>query len=461
MRPPTSHDWHAEEAISDRIRSLEANWSVSVDRFLPRAGVESIWRFGEKLPAGMPDQGWKIHVAATILNARDVLETVGPILSGAGVLFKAPATLIELKKINCGLYYGFSQVGKFITVFPTSEGMAIDLVKTLCAATANLHGPTVPYDKRACRNGLIYYRFGSFSGDTVRLHDGTIVPDVREPNRAVPMWISDPFVGVCNIEELRGEQNAFRTSFLAFEALSQRGKGGVYRALDIRKCPSGFSVIKEGRQHGETDWDGRDGRWRVGHEERVLNLLRSRGVAVPKVLIDFDYCGSKFLALEHIEGQNLQELSTLSGRLSLGESLNLAGQIARLLAEIHEGGWIWRDCKPLNFIANSEGVVRPLDFEGACDMNKKDKAPWGTLGYVPPEWPMNSGTAQDLYALGATVHHLLSGRAPQGRTLAPIGTLRRSVPQIVRDLISSLLKPEPLARPSANEAAQVFKRLSG
>jgi serine/threonine protein kinase len=85
--------------------------------------------------------------------------------------------------------------------------------------------------------------------------------------------------------------------------------------------------------------------------------------------------------------------------------------------------------------------------------------PWGTAGYVPPEWLNEPGDgsrkSEDLYALGATLYQLLTNRIPEA-TAPPvrIGSLRRRVPPGARKIIHRLLDPDPLARPDTGVVAR-------
>ena len=98
-------------------------------------------------------------------------------------------------------------------------------------------------------------------------------------------------------------QNPLMTTFRAYEAISQRGKGGVYRALDLTVRPARLCLLKEGRRHGETDFFDRDGRWRVRHEHQVLVSLRRAGIDVPNVYDSFEIDGHYYLVTEFIEGE--------------------------------------------------------------------------------------------------------------------------------------------------------------
>src|SRR5438874_65459 len=81
---------------------------------------------------------------------------------------------------------------------------------------------------------------------------------------AVPTWLRDPFNK--SRAKLRRFTNSISTDLLPFKALSQRGKGGVYQAVDLSVSPARLVIIKEGRRHGETDWLGHDGFARIQHE---------------------------------------------------------------------------------------------------------------------------------------------------------------------------------------------------
>lgn len=132
-----------------------------------------------------------------------------------------------------------------------------------------------------------------------------------------------------------------------------------------------------------------------------------------------------------------------------------------LLASIHEAGWAWRDCKPYNFILCRDGQVRPLDFEGASRIENPDVMPWGTTGYVPPEWAEAttgaSHVAQDMYALGATIRQMLTGEIPSGSESDPSPKVSRRIPRGLRYLVEALVSGDPTARPPADVVSRELK----
>src|SRR5204862_1881453 len=92
---------------------------------------------------------------------------------------------------------------------------------------------------------------------------------------------------------------------LVFKAKAQRGKGGVYEAVDLSVLPVRPVIIKEGRRHGETNWDGRDGYALVQHEATVLRELRKAGLPVPEIFREFTKNRNRYLVLEQITGRPL------------------------------------------------------------------------------------------------------------------------------------------------------------
>jgi hypothetical protein len=452
-------------------RSPHARWAELCRRFLPVTAPGSLWRYSREVSPADPEQGWKLHLPATVLTAGRVLRRVAPLLCERGVLFKAPASLAVLQRLNSGLHYGYSQVGKFITVYPQTSEEAVQLAGRLHELTLGMTAPAVPFDRRYSPDSCVFYRYGTFKsleaegpdGETaaaIRDPEGNLVPDVRDAGFK-PEWVADPFPGgPARPAPPPAKPTPLQTTFKAFRALTQRGRGGVYQALDLSATPPRLCVLKEGRRDGETSWDGRDGAWRVGHEGRVLEALREAGVGVPRLYASFMVEGNRYIAVEFIEGESLHaRLSRRQRRLPVADALKLGAELARLVASIHAAGWVWRDCKPGNVVITKSGEMRPLDFEGACPVGRPDPQPWGTPGFMSPEgeevFRGQSRLPEDLYALGAVVYFLLVGVPPEASSPL-LAKVRRNVPASAARVVGELLSPDPTVRP---EAADVARRL--
>jgi hypothetical protein len=449
--------------------ALKSDWEELCDRYLPLTVEGSIWRYSRGPLPGDPEQGWKLHIPATILTAGRVLRRVAPFLHSRGVLYKAPASLPELDKLNCGLFYGYSQIGKFITVYPQTTEESLPLAEGLYRLTRRLSAPAIPFDSKYRADGCVYYRYGGFSSLTLEDADGALTYAIRDPagnlipdarDCAVKLdWAPDPFPEEGASERPASAETPLQTTFKAFRALTQRGRGGVYQALDLSSTPPRLCVLKEGRKNGETGWDGRDGHWRVRHERRVLSALLGAGVNVPRVYSSFRAEKNYYLAAEFIEGETLDRwLGRRRRRLALASALRRAVELSRLVSRIHAAGWVWRDCKPGNIIITKGGELRPLDFEGACPVESPDPLPWGTPSFTPPEsnepFRGQSRLPEDLYALGAVIYLLLAGRAPDDHAPLPLEKMRRNVPRRACRVVAELLDPDPRRRPPARVAAR-------
>ncbi|GAC1335800.1 MAG: hypothetical protein NVSMB17_19060 [Candidatus Dormibacteria bacterium] len=398
-----------------KFRQLEARWEDVATRHLPRHTPEGPWRYSAIGGDNLPAQGWKLHLSATILSATALLRRVGPILDARGDSFKGPRDLATLDVINSGIP-AYSQVGKCITVYCRDDEDALDLAKLLDEATADIPHPLVPFDREYRPGSCVFYRYGAFGDSTitdaagnlvgaVADPSGQLVPDLRAPGGAVPPWIRDPFPQPTAASRTG---SPLAVDYRAFEALRQRGRGGVYRALDLTRAPARLCVIKEGLKHGETGLDGRDGYARVRNEGLVLRALARAGIAVPEVIAEFDDEGNRYLVLEHVEGRLLATILAEVG-LETSAAGRLAVGLRDLVRSIHDAGWCWRDCKPENLVVTAGGSLRPLDFEGACRTGTRRPAPWSTPKYRAPL--ADDGTRpepifEDLHALALATAEL-------------------------------------------------------
>ena len=449
-------------AADARERGLERLWDRLCAGYLPNESKNSIWKYRKAENEDLPDCGWKLHVSATILNAPRLLQRVGPLLVESGVQFKAARSLLEVSRLNSGLLHTYSQVGKVITVYPRNDEEAVYLAERLHKLTLRFRSPAVPFDLRFTDNSNVYYRYGAFKTFELELADGTrafampspggeLVPDIRENPR--PDWVVDPFERVNSNRRTRKRRKSNRNSFQVIRAMVQRGKGGVYQAIDVESNPPRLCLLKEGRKNGEMTWDGRDGVWRVRHEERVLASLLRHGIDVPKVYSSFELESNFYLVMEFVDGQSLHHLLLKqTRRLPINRVLSLGIQVADFLHQMHRAGWAWRDCKPKNLIVTPRGKLVPIDFEGASPIRNPDPMLWGTPRFIPTKSfhrAARNGVTDDLYSLGSVLYLLITGRLLDSASPVAIEKLRPKLPPELRDLVSSLLADNPRKRPSA------------
>ena len=141
----------------------------------------------------------------------------------------------------------------------------------------------------------------------------------------------------------------------------------------------------------------------------------------PHVVAVFDLVdeGSEhWLVMEYVEGRTLADLVRQDGALTPDEAAPLLRQAADALAAAHESGIVHRDVKPSNILVTAEGQVKLSDFgiaraEADASLTQTGLVT-GSPGYLAPE--VASGqmatAAADVWSLGATAFHALSGRPP-------------------------------------------------
>lgn len=448
--------------IAVTIKEAEQRWKQLCAEYLPVERENSIWRYSRLSQPKDPEQGWKLHLSATVLTAAAVLTKAAPLL--LGLLFKAPRSLLDLRHLNAGLIYEYTQVGKFITIYPSDDQEAVRLAEKLHRLTKGMLAPAVPFDLRYKPQSSVYYRYGAFKNIAVKNSDGShvlmlrspegnLVADLRDSEENCPKWTVNPFPNFRRTT--KKTSTPLSDTFRIFRVITQRGKGGVYQALDFSSLPPRLCVVKEGRRNGETDWDGRDGYSRVRHEQNVIAELKNAGIAVPQTYSSFEAEGNYYLVMEDLCGETLLSLLVRKKRrLPFSRILKYGIQLTRIVAQVQDAGFVWRDLKPSNLMVTTGGVIRPFDFEGACSIRQPDPLPWSTSFFMPPEAKKYlfkpAQPAMDLFALGVIFFLLIEGRLPDVSSESVKAEInRRDCPAELRNLTEALLCFEAFRRPSA------------
>lgn len=192
--------------------------------------------------------------------------------------------------------------------------------------------------------------------------------------------------------------------------------------------------------------------------------------------------GIHFLVMDAIDGLDIGQVCRNLGPLSFADACEIARQAAVGLAYAHGKGIVHRDIKPSNLMLDENGQVKILDF-GLAQMSLwSDEATqlttvgqlMGTLDYMAPEQAEGSELPDqraDIYALGATLYRLLTGRPPLWASRAgspieklrliashdppPIESIRGDLPPALTQLVMQMLARDPEQRPqSAEEVAE-------
>jgi serine/threonine-protein kinase len=186
--------------------------------------------------------------------------------------------------------------------------------------------------------------------------------------------------------------------------------------------------------------------------------------------------GTLFLAMEHLDGQNLDDLIRGAGRLAPVRAVRIVVQACDALAEAHRAGIVHRDLKPSNIMLVPRGrdaeFVKVLDFGIAKLEGVKMTATgavFGTPQYMSPEQLRGERLdgRSDLYSLAVILYELLAGQLPF-RSETPAGYMHKhisepppamrtidpglEVPAALEQVVRSALAKDPADRPATADA---------
>ncbi|MBY0522285.1 MAG: serine/threonine protein kinase [Gemmataceae bacterium] len=273
--------------------------------------------------------------------------------------------------------------------------------------------------------------------------------------------------------------------YVLLERLGEGGMGEVFRARHAKMHR--IVAVKLIRKE------------RLTHPDAVRRFRREVQAAAqlshPNVVHAFDadqVADTQILVMEYVEGADLGKLVKERGPLSVEQACDYIRQAALGLQHAHEKGLVHRDIKPSNLLVSRDaGVVKILDLGLARLTNAGNDGTdsssltetgtvMGTLDYLSPEQGRNSHGVDiraDLYSLGCTFYHLLTGRAPYAGDPAatkiykhqfedppPVESLRPDVPAGVAEVVRKLMTKAPEGRyqtPGELAAALASRRWPG
>jgi serine/threonine-protein kinase len=269
---------------------------------------------------------------------------------------------------------------------------------------------------------------------------------------AAPLKIPEPDTRAPATEVgMLAAQHILADRYLILNRVGRGGMGAVYKAADTR-IPGKLWAVKELSDAAITDPLERNRASQDFHREAHL-LATLDHPNIPKVIDSFSEGGQKYVVMEFIEGETLAErMDRLGGEpLPPDTVINWGLQLCDALSYMHSQTppVIFRDIKPGNVMITTTGEIKLIDF-GIARLFKpgksKDTQIFGTSGYAPPEQYGYGQTDErsDVFALGATLHHLLTGVDPTKRpsfSFEDVRGLNPSVPIRVGWAIMKALEP--------------------
>ncbi len=232
--------------------------------------------------------------------------------------------------------------------------------------------------------------------------------------------------------------------------LAQGGQSAVYLVLDMYDHASPRAL----KEMSEANLGPVEREKAINDFFREAEMLRSLDhPALAKVYDVFVEGQKHFLVMEYVRGHNLEdELINVGRPLDWDQVAAWGIALCDVLAYLHGTipPIIYRDLKPANVMLTPDGSLKLIDFGIARWLHPNrthDTSQLGTDGYAPLEqYTARSEPRSDVYALGASLYHLLTGRVPEGaplrvagQALTPVRAINSSVPEELERVILKAL----------------------
>lgn len=203
--------------------------------------------------------------------------------------------------------------------------------------------------------------------------------------------------------------------FLIEERIGVGGMGAVFRALDRRLDRV---VALKVLSPTQAQYEGTLQRFQ--NEARAAARLDHDNIA--RVFYIGEDRGLQFIAYEFVTGTNIRDLIRSRGRLDPAQAVNYTLQIATALNHTFSAGVVHRDIKPSNIIIGPSGRAKLVDLGLARKQLTAESqelttagTTLGTFDYIAPEQakdPRTVDVRSDIYSLGCTLYHMLTGEPP-------------------------------------------------
>jgi eukaryotic-like serine/threonine-protein kinase len=242
--------------------------------------------------------------------------------------------------------------------------------------------------------------------------DATVAPapPVSRSGSAVPASSKAPAAGAPLGPQGRTELGDFRI----VRKLGQGGMGEVFLAHQISlDRPAALKVLAKHLA------DKPDSVKRFYREARAMAKI-DHPQAVRVFAVD-EADGVHYVAMELVDGKSLQDWMNQLGRLSVGDAVHVTLRAAEALEAAHRMNMVHRDVKPDNIMLTKRGQVKVSDFGLAKALDDEEMSMTqsgtglGTPYYMAPEQARNAKHVDgrsDIYALGVTLYHFVTGQLP-------------------------------------------------
>jgi eukaryotic-like serine/threonine-protein kinase len=249
--------------------------------------------------------------------------------------------------------------------------------------------------------------------------------------------------------------------FLIDSMIGSGGMGAVFRAVDERlERVVALKVLSPSLSRDQASVQ------RFVNEARAAARLDHDNIA--RVYFVGEDADLHFIAHEFVTGRNIRDLIRAEGPLSARQAVNYTLQIASALRHTSAAGVIHRDIKPSNLIVTPRGRVKLVDLGLAKKVASESfdvtqaGTTLGTFDYISPEQakdPRNVDVRSDIYSLGCTVYHMLTGEPPypegtmlqklldhQAKDIPDPVQKNHNVPPQLSAIVRRMMAPDPRDR---------------
>jgi len=289
--------------------------------------------------------------------------------------------------------FGYTQIGKFITVYPESNPDFVEIANELDKILVGFSAPIIPSDIRLHKHSIIYYRYGVIgnSRNEILLPNGKVVKDKRSPNEPIPSWVEDPFKKNKVLDAVftqRANHKPLLNRYIILKVLRQKGKGLVALALDTNnnlETPKPQLVcLKQARKLGALADNGIDAIDRLKREFSIMKIIESLDVC-PKPIEFIHEEDNAFMSMYVFGNQSLDEI--LLGQVSFSKKqlMDIYLKIVYKLAKLHRHKVYLLDLHPGNVLVDASNNVLITDFESAFyeNLTALEGYEMKTLGFHP------------------------------------------------------------------------------
>lgn len=465
------------ENISNYQSSLD-DYVIEVRTMLPQKWkIEKIgmWYYVSPEELDLPEQGFKIHISAHLLNAKKILRLVALECIKEKTSFKFAIDKNILSFLNSKNCYRGS-AGKFITIYPPNLDVFMRIIENIYLNTKNMKGPYILSDRAYKDSEIVFYRYGGFKAKEILTIDGTkkpvllspegdLIEDERLPYFKLPDWVVDPFGGSKEVKYK--DSIILNKRYKVIEAIAFSNSGGVYKGIDL--VTNQMIIIKEARPYTNF-WSNRniflDSMKLLEKEFNLLKKLEDTSL-VPKPIDIFKEWKHLFLVEEYVEGVPLSTFRA-SHEFLIAPFFNkfskiknfctkfkiISTNLVKAISIIHNHNIILGDVSPNNILIDPKTLdVKFVDFEGAFDFDsskiiKDFSSLWATPGFVSSQRILKRKVTykDDYYSLGMVLYSLiLPIQAFFDLDFSAINRFLKKwtengLPEVIGEVITNLLK---------------------